>query len=49
VPWALPGFTTDRYRDELARLHETARPIEVAQERFWLRAVKAAPRLRLTS
>ncbi|MCU1492473.1 MAG: methyltransferase domain protein [Acidimicrobiaceae bacterium] len=38
VPWAVPGFTIDGYRDELLRLH--GRPIPVASSRFWLRAHK---------
>lgn len=41
IPWAVPGFTIDEHRDALARLH--GRPIEVAQQRFWLRAEKPAP------
>ena len=38
IPWAVPGFTIDAYRDALVRLH--GQPIEVAQERWWLRAAR---------
>jgi hypothetical protein len=36
VPWAVPGFTVERYRDELFARHGS--PIRVASERFWVRA-----------
>lgn len=38
VPWIIPGFTIADHRDALARLDGTS--MGIAQERFWLRAVK---------
>jgi SAM-dependent methyltransferase len=37
VPWAVPDFSPERHHDALVALH--GRPIRVAAERFWLRAV----------
>jgi hypothetical protein len=38
VPWAVPGFTVNRYRQALLRLHNG--PIRVPHRRFWLRGHK---------
>lgn len=38
VPWTIPGFTIDRYRDALFRLHD--QDLRVRANRFWLRATK---------
>jgi hypothetical protein len=38
VPWAVPGFTINKYRQPLLRLHNG--PIRVPHQRFWLRAHK---------
>jgi SAM-dependent methyltransferase len=37
VPWAIPDFSIDRYRDALLALYGD--PIAVASERFWVHAV----------
>jgi SAM-dependent methyltransferase len=34
VPWAVPAFSIDRYRDALVKLH--GRPVSVTSKRFWL-------------
>jgi hypothetical protein len=36
VPWGVGGFSIERHRDALLRLH--GNPIRVASERFWIRA-----------
>jgi SAM-dependent methyltransferase len=38
VPWTIPGFTIERHREALLRLHD--QDIRVRAERFWLRATK---------
>jgi len=38
MPWAVPGFTIDSYRQALIGLHGD--PIRVAVKRFWIRAHK---------
>jgi SAM-dependent methyltransferase len=45
VPWALPDFQVDRYRDRLLELHRrsAAAPIEFGEDRFWLLAQKPGP------
>jgi SAM-dependent methyltransferase len=37
VPWAVRGFSIERHRDALLRLH--GGPIRVPSERFWIRAL----------
>jgi SAM-dependent methyltransferase len=37
VPWAVPGFSIERHRDQLVALHGDA--IRVTSERFWIRAI----------
>jgi hypothetical protein len=37
VPWGVPGFTIERHRDVLLRLHGHA--IRIPSERFWIRAI----------
>ncbi|MFL6136265.1 MAG: hypothetical protein ACJ74O_00480 [Frankiaceae bacterium] len=36
VPWAVPGFTVDRFRTRLAALHAAGGPYPVREPRFRL-------------
>jgi SAM-dependent methyltransferase len=38
VPWAVPGFEIERFRDQLAALHAKGGPYVVREPRFWLLA-----------
>jgi hypothetical protein len=42
VPWIVDGFSVERYRGRLARLHERGGPIAVRQSAFWLEATRPA-------
>ena len=45
VPWTVPGFTVEKYRDRLVALHdqiEREGPFEARAERFLIEARKAA-------
>ena len=40
VPWTVPGFTIEAFRQPLRRLHEAEWPLEVGLYCFWLDAVR---------
>jgi SAM-dependent methyltransferase len=40
VPWTVPGFTIEAFRQPLRRLHESEWPLEVRLYSFWLAAEK---------
>lgn len=42
VPWAVPGFTVDRFRDQLREMHDIGEPIAVLEPRFRLVAQRPA-------
>jgi hypothetical protein len=42
IPWIVPGFTIEAYRDRLLDLHERRAPLVIHATRFWLLARKSA-------
>src|SRR5215210_1624499 len=39
IPWALPRFDPDSFRDKLRKLHESDEPLQASLYGFWLEAV----------
>jgi hypothetical protein len=44
LPWVFPGFTIERFRLQLAHLHQLGQPLRARQSLFWFQARKPEQR-----